>query len=289
MERKEKEVSDPFDKRLTPARPDLAAHHLQGRVQAARFVEGRRMQVKEGVADLKREPRPDARLDTQALYGEIVTVYDEEEGWAWAQLERDSYVGWLPANLLWSRIERPTHCVRVPRAFVFPRPDIKDPPLLALPLGARIEIVSERDSFLVAADGGFVYSAHLMPLEERVADFVAFAEMLIGAPYLWGGKSSLGIDCSGLVQTSLAFAGIMAPRDTDLQEQALGEAFPEGAALRRGDLVFWKGHVGMMRDAETLLHANAHHMQVASEPFAPARARILAAGSAVTSMRRMAR
>jgi cell wall-associated NlpC family hydrolase len=281
-------VSDIFDKRLTPARPDLAASHLEGRVAAARYVEGRRMQVKDGVADVKRAPRPDARLDTQALYGEIVTVYDEEEGWAWAQLARDSYVGWLPANLLWSRIERPTHRVRVPRAFVFPRPDIKDPPLLALPLGARIEIVSERDAFLVAADGGFIFAEHLAPLDERVADFVSFAEMLIGAPYLWGGKSWLGIDCSGLVQTALDFAGVAAPRDTDLQETALGEPLPEGAALRRGDLIFWKGHVGVMRDAETLLHANAHHMQVASEAFAPARARILAAGSAVTSVRRVA-
>lgn len=280
-------MSDAFDKRLTPARPDLAARHLEGRVQAARFVEGRRMQVKDGVADLKREPRPDSRLDTQALYGETVTVYDEEEGWAWAQLERDSYVGWIAANVLWSRIENPTHRVRVPRTFVFPRADIKDPPLLALPLGAEVEVVGERDAFLIAADGGFIYRTHLMPREERVADFVGVAESLIGAPYLWGGKSWLGVDCSGLVQSSLAFAGVEAPRDTDLQETALGDPVPEGAPLLRGDLIFWKGHVGVMRDAQTLLHANAHHMQVASEPFAPARARILAAGSAVTSVKRL--
>lgn len=280
-------MSESFDKRLTPARPDLAARHLEGKVEAARFVDGRRMQVKEGVADLKREPRPDARLDTQALYGETVIVYDDEEGWSWVQLERDSYVGWIAANVLWSRIETPTHRVCVPRTFVFPRPEIKDPPLLALPLGADVEIVGERDKFLIEAGSGFLYRPHLTPREARVADFVAMAESLIGAPYLWGGKSWLGVDCSGLVQTSLAMAGIEAPRDTDLQEKGLGRALAEGEPLRRGDLVFWKGHVGIMQDAERLLHANAFHLQVASEPFAPARERILASGSAVTSVRRL--
>lgn len=281
-------MSDSFDRRLTPARPDLAARHLEGRVQAARFVDGRRMQVKDGVADLKREPRPDARLDTQALYGETVVVYDEEEGWAWAQLERDHYVGWIAANVLWSGIGRPTHRIRVPRSFIFPRPDIKDPPLLALPLGAEVEIVGERDAFAVTKDNGFIFRSHLAALDERVADFVSVAETLTGAPYLWGGKSSLGVDCSGLVQTSLAFAGVEAPRDTDMQEAALGRLLEEGEPLQRGDLVFWKGHVGVMQDALRLLHANAAHMQVASEILEDVRARNLRAGAGpVTSVRRL--
>jgi cell wall-associated NlpC family hydrolase len=283
-------MSETFDRRLTPARPDLAARHLEGRVAAARFVDGVVMQVNHGAVDVKREPRPDAPLDTQALYGERVTVYDDEEGWAWAQLARDGYVGWIAANSLWSRIETPTHRVRAPRTFVYPRAGIKDPPLLALPLGAELRIAGERDAFLVTGDGGFVYAKHLQPIDAPAADFVAVAEAMLNCPYLWGGKTSLGIDCSGLVQTALLLAGVDAPRDTDLQESALGETVAEGAPLRRGDLVFWKGHIGVMRDETTLLHANATHMLVASEPLEEVRARNLRAGAGpVTSVKRLVR
>jgi cell wall-associated NlpC family hydrolase len=281
-------VSETFDRRVTPARPELAARSLEGRVAAARYVDGVVMQVKEGVVDVKREPRPDAALDTQALYGECVTVYDEEEGWAWAQLARDAYVGWIPANALWSRIEPSTHRICVPRSFAYPRASIKDPPLLGLPLGAEVEVVDQRDAFLVTRDGGFIYAAHLAPLSDPAEDFVSVAETLIGAPYLWGGRSSLGVDCSGLAQCALLAAGVVAPRDSDMQETALGVAIDPEAPLRRGDLVFWRGHVGIMRDAQTLLHANAFHMQVASENFAGARARIAASGGgAPTAARRL--
>jgi len=279
-----------FDRRLTPARPDLAARFLEGRVVAERFVDGRLMQVKEGVVDVKREPRPDASLDTQTLYGDTVTVYDEEEGWAWAQLSSDGYVGWVAANTLWSQIYEPTHRICVPRSFIYPRPGIKDPPLLAAPLGAALRIVDERDNFLVTSEGGFVFPLHLARIGDHAPDFVAVAETLTGAPYLWGGKSSLGIDCSGLVQMSLLLAGVNAPRDTDMQEAALGAPvdIESGAPLQRGDLVFWKGHVGIMRNETILLHANATHMLVASEPLALVRERNISAGAgAVTSVKRL--
>jgi cell wall-associated NlpC family hydrolase len=278
-----------MDRRLTPARPDLAAAFLKGRVIADRYVEGAMMEVKEGVVDMRREPRPDAAVDTQVLYGERVTVYDEEEGWAWAQLSRDGYVGWIAANTLWSELSEPTHRVCVPRTFVYPAASIKQPPLLALPLSAEVSIVEERDSFLVTRDRGFIWRAHLAPLDAPAKDFVAVAETLIGAPYLWGGKSVAGVDCSGLVQISLAAAGREAPRDSDMQETTLGTPVEIGAPLQRGDLVFWKGHVGVMRDSETLLHANGTHMLVSSEPLALVRARNLEAGAGdVTSMRRPA-
>lgn len=283
-------MSETLDRRLTPARPDLAASYLKGRVTAERFVDGVVMQVKEGVVDMRRAPRPDSGVETQALYGELVTVYDEEEGWVWAQLARDRYVGWIAANTLWRQVNAPTHRVCVPRTFAYPRASIKDPPLLALPLGAELAIVEERDGFAVTSDGGFVYRAHLVSADDSAPDFVAVAETLIGAPYLWGGKSSMGIDCSGLVQVALLLAGVEAPRDTDLQEAALGAPIELDAPLQRGDLVFWKGHVGVMRDAATLLHANATHMQVASEPLDVVCARNAAAGAGpTTSLKRLSR
>lgn len=281
-------MSETFDRRLTPARPEIAAAYLKGRVTADRYVEGVAMEVRDCVVDLRREPRPDAAVDTQALFGERVTVYDEEEGWAWAQLARDNYVGWIAANTLWRKVSTPTHRVRVPRTFIYPGPNIKMPPLNALPLGAEVAIVEERDSFGVTPELGFIYRKHLEPLSARAPDFVAVAETLIGAPYLWGGKSVMGVDCSGLVQVSLLMAGMTAPRDTDMQEAALGAPLAQEASLQRGDIVFWKGHVGVMRDAATLLHANATHMQVTSEPLDLVRARNEAAGAGpVTSVKRL--
>ncbi|MEK4034172.1 NlpC/P60 family protein [Methylocystis sp. IM3] len=283
-------MTDVFDRRLTPARADLAAAYLKGRVAADRYVEGVVMEVKEGVVDMRREPRPDSPIDTQALYGERVTVYDEEEGWAWAQLAGDGYVGWIAANALWSEVSAPTHRVCVPRTFVYPAASIKQPPLLALPLAAEVSIVEERDSFLVTRDRGFVWRTHLAPLDAPADDFVAVAEGLIGAPYLWGGKSSIGVDCSGLVQIALAAAGQNAPRDSDMQEAQLGAPIALGAPLMRGDLVFWKGHVGVMRDEATLLHANGTHMLVSSEPLERVRARNLEVGAGdITGVRRLSR
>jgi cell wall-associated NlpC family hydrolase len=278
-----------FDRRFTPARADLAAAHLKGHVEATMFVEGREMQIAGPMADVRSAPAPDASLDTQALCGERVTVYEEHEGWAWAQLQRDSYVGYLPAHLLRATPRQPTHRVTALRTFVYPAPNMKVPPLEALPLGAEVTIEGDGE-YVRVADHGFIYAPHLRSLAEYESDFVAVAERFLGVPYLWGGKTALGLDCSGLVQISLAAAGIAAPRDTDVQAREIGTGLPldEPLDLRRGDLVFWKGHVGIMCDALTLLHANAHHMLVAREPFAQARARILAQSfGALRTVRRL--
>lgn len=271
----------PFDPRITPARPDLAAAHLAGKVTATQFVEGHAMHLAIELADLHRAPAHDAPVDSQVLYGENLMLYEAHEGWAWVQLEGDNYVGYLSLAALAEGAITATHRVTANRTFIYPRPDIKAP-ICALPLGAEVSLTGADGNFAKLTSGGFVIALHLMRSGERDHDFVAVAEGFLGVPYLWGGKSCLGIDCSGLVQVSLAQAAIPAPRDTDLQQAALGAPVPLEAAetgLERGDLIFWKGHVGIMRDAQTLLHANAHHMLVASEPLAVARARILSKGS----------
>jgi len=284
-------MTGPFDPRLTPARPDLAARHLEGKVAATRFVEGEVREVVDAQAPVRRAPSPDAPLDTEALKGERVAVYETtEEGWCWGQLEADRYVGWLPANALVLPGLAPTRKVAVLRTLVFPGPSIKLPPMEALSLGCRLAVARHEADFAVTAQGGYVPAQHLAALDMREPDFVAVAERFLGVPYLWGGKSSLGIDCSGLVQVALAATGMASPRDSDLQERTLGVAMApaEGLGdLKRGDLVFWKGHVAIARDGRSLLHANVHHMAVAIEPIATAVSRIKAAGGDVTSVRRI--
>jgi len=280
-----------FDARVTPARADLAAKYLEGQVRAARYVEGRVMEVVEPQAPLRREPRPDAPLLTEALKGERVTVYETNaEGWAWGQLAADDYVGWLPANALAPPRAAPTHKVVALRTLVFPGPSIKLPPIEALPLGAALAVTRIEDRLAVTAAGGYVPAAHLKALGDNETDFVAIAERFVGTPYLWGGKTSFGIDCSGLVQIALTACGMSCPRDSDMQETALGTAVSTAADysdLKRGDLVFWKGHVATLRDRANLLHANAFHMAVAIEPIAGAVARIREAGGEITGVRRI--
>jgi cell wall-associated NlpC family hydrolase len=280
-----------LDPRLTPARPDLAARHLQGKVAAERFADGTVLQVVDAQAPLRHAPSPDAPLDTEVLMGERVVVYEiSEEGWAWGQLEADRYVGYLPANALAAPKAAPTHKVSALRTFIFPGPSFKLPPLAAPSLGARLAIARRHERFAVTESGGYVPAAHLCGLDHVQHDFVAVAERFLGIPYLWGGKTSLGVDCSGLVQLALTACGIVAPRDTDMQERALGVAVAADAAyanLRRGDLVFWKGHVAIVRDPQTLVHANAFHMAVALEEIEEAIPRIRPTDGDPTSIRRI--
>ena len=275
---------------MTPARPDLAAKYLEGKVEAKRFVTGEEFEISDAIAPVRCAPSPDAELSTQALKGERATIYDRNgEGWAWGQLNSDGYVGWLPDRALAKPAGKPTHKVTGLRTFAFPGPSIKLPPVETLVMGAMIDVTRDEGSFVVTRESWYLPRRHVGPIDSRAADFVAIAEQFTGTPYLWGGKSSLGVDCSGLVQVSLNAAGTGCPRDSDMQQDGLGRALDsrEARKLRRGDLIFWKGHVAIVRDADTIVHANAHHMATVIENTSEAITRIKAAGSDITAIKRL--
>jgi cell wall-associated NlpC family hydrolase len=278
------------DPRLTPARPELAAKYLEGKIEATRFVTGEEFEVVDAIAPLRSGPSDDAMLSTQALKGERVTIYDRNgEGFAWGQLNSDGYVGWLPDRALARPAAAPTHKITSLRTFAFPGPSIKLPPVDTLVMGAVVTVIREDGPFAVTRDGCYLPRQHVGSIDRYADDFVAVAERFAGTPYLWGGKSSLGIDCSGLVQVSLNAAGIGCPRDSDMQQDGLGRSLgpAESRKLQRGDLIFWEGHVAVVRDADTIVHANAHHMLTVIENTRDAIARIKAAGSEITAIKRM--
>ena len=265
------------DKRLSAARPDLADERLRGEVEAERFVAGRPAWVAANVLDIRRQPSQDGALDTQALRGAEVRVFEEAGGWAWLQAEADGYVGYADARGLLFAEPRHTHVVRAPRSFLYPGPDLRFPRKGELSIGSLVEVVGHAETrgtrYALLGDGSAVIEAHLRSVGEPAPDFVAVAESLLNTPYLWGGASGFGIDCSGLVQLSLRMAGKNVLRDADQQERSVGEPV-ERMNLQRGDLVFWKGHVAIMADAGNMIHANGHTMLVNYEPLDAAIARI---------------
>ena len=282
------------DRRLTPARPDLAATRLEGVVKAARYVAPEARQVRAAALPLRRAPAAEAPLDTQLLYGEIFDLYEEKDGWAWGQAALDGYVGYAPAGGLARPILPPSHRVASLRSYIFSKPDIKSPPRALVSMNAQLCARPHDETFLELQSGGFIFAGHCAPIEEHTDDYAGVAERFAGAPYLWGGRESLGLDCSGLVQTVLLRAGLACPRDADQQAEALGRDAADGAigtgdgfAFRRGDLVFWKGHVGVMRDAETLIHANAVAMQTTCDPVREFAAGVLARAGPIICVKRI--
>ena len=276
-----------LDHRLTPARPDLAARFLEGRVEAERFVDPVDRRCILPSAAIRRSADATAGMDDQLVYGENFAVLDEADGWCWGFSRADGYVGWVEAAALSADLVEPNSKVTALRTYLFPEPDFRKPPLALLNLNALFRAGRQEGRFVEAIGAGWITAKHTAGRAEYASDFVAVAEAHLGAPYLWGGKESLGLDCSGLVQMSLAAAGINVPRDADQQEAALGSMWKNVTDVperERGDVVFWPGHVGILTDSEHLLHANAYTMDVTLEPFADAEQRIREAENPVRSI-----
>jgi cell wall-associated NlpC family hydrolase len=254
------------------------------------MTSGKIYQIHEPLAPIRRAARVDAPLDTQAFFGERAEFLNSENDWVKVRLLADNYIGFMPSAMLSRNIYEPTHRVIVPRSFVFPKANLKTPPINALIMGAQVKVDEESEGYAQLSTGGYIFAQHLRPADFRFPDFVSVAEHFLHAPYLWGGKSILGIDCSGLVQLSLSMAGIEAPRDSGPQEKTLGEVLPEKLKyddVKRGDLLCWKGHIALARGNGALIHATANFMQVVIEPIAVACERIAKQGIPLTSIRRL--
>jgi cell wall-associated NlpC family hydrolase len=280
----------PPDPRRNAYRDDLAAEGLRGTVKAPAYSPGSDRQFVFPATPLRARPDARASWTTEALFGELAKVYDENKDWAWVQLAADGYVGYVRGSALSPQVTTPTHRVSALGTFLYATGDAKAAPLMPLCMNAQLSIAEVGPSFSRLVDGTFVPSRHVVERNRFVADFVTTAERFVGVPYLWGGKTRFGIDCSGLVQTALQAAGRVCPRDSDMQEAELGQKL-EGAdlidALERGDLVFWKGHVGVMTDGFMLLHANAHHMAAVIEPVRGAIERIARGGMQISAVKRL--
>lgn len=274
-------MSDP---RITPANARVAHKSLRGQVRAATFTAGTVMRVAAPLADL-RCGEDTSRLDRQVIHGDGFRVLERHAGRAFGISDRGGYVGYIPEAAL-APWQAPTHWVQVRATLGFAADDIKAPDPVVLTMGARVRVSETGATLARTVEGWHIPLSHLAPIEAPADDPVTQAETLIGTPYLWGGNSCGGIDCSGLVQAALIAAGLDCPGDADQQQAALGAPLPEGAPLRRGDLIFWPGHVGIMADADTLLHANGHSMSVCYEPLQAACLRIRAQGDGEVSARK---
>ncbi len=277
-----------MDRRLHVYRPDLADARLQGQVEAERFVSGTAVQFAAPCTPVHRAPQPDAMQLTQALMGETALIFENVNGWAWVQLDHDQYVGYVRSESLSTTVHQTTHRVSVATTLIYPKPDLKTQPAILIPMNAKLAVIAEHGQYSELATGGFVFTKH-MSADAAQSDYVAIAEKFLNVTYLWGGKTQSGLDCSGLVQTALHACGISCPRDADMQEKELGTSLHinDLDGLKRGDLVFWEGHVGMMYDESNLIHANGFHMQTVIEPLKLAATRIADSDKPIRSLKRL--
>ncbi len=275
-----------LDSRVNPYRDDLADEKLRRRVAAKHYTSGMDGHITVPVTGMRKTPDNNSSLVSQALFGDAVKIFEQKDGWCWIQLQKDNYVGYVPQRNITEGFIEATHRVCVPASFKYPKADLKTQPAKRLFLNSRICVKSVGDKWCELADGSFVYKSHLALIDEFDNDPAAIAEQFIATPYLWGGNTYCGIDCSGLVQQAFHACGLRVPRDSDMIEADFGEAVADGTSLQRNDLVFWDGHVGIMADAETLIHCNGFHMATVREAFAAARDRISSEYNSLPRIRR---
>lgn len=266
------------DRRLNAYRTDLAEERLRGVVEANNYVSGSPGLICVPLVQLRTRPELECGTDTELLLGETVRVLDTDAGWAWVKADFDGYVGYIPDYAISPVVRSLTHIITAPRTFIYSGPDLKFPTVQALSMGNRIAVIDERETrgtrYFLLEGGQAVIANHCAEVGEPLSgDYVTVASRFLETPYLWGGRSGFGIDCSGLVQLSMMMTGKNVPRDTDMQAKGLGTTI-DRSELRRGDLVFWKGHVAIMEDEKTLLHANGHTMTVSHEGLEDAIQRI---------------
>ncbi|WP_298259201.1 NlpC/P60 family protein [uncultured Litoreibacter sp.] len=272
------------DPRITPANGRIASSHLRGLIESPNFADGEETQCGAAFADIT--GKPEGRRTSQLIYGDMFTVYERRGGFAFGQAAHDGYCGYVNESLL-DRPHDVTHWVAMPFTHIYPGPNMKLMNNGGLYLGSEVQVMDEEGSWSRLSNGGFVPTMHLLPISHRMDDPVTIADLHLGTPYLWGGGTRHGIDCSGLVQVSWRCCGLECSRDSDMQEAELGQPVDLSKA-QRGDLVFWKGHVALVSGDNMIIHANAHHMAVAYEPLSNAIARIEAAGGGpVTSVKRI--
>ncbi len=266
-----------LDRRIHAFRDDLADLSLKGKVDAPRFTSGEPARVVVPSTPLRRAPRPGGPLDTELLFGEEVMVFEKADGWAWVQAKQDGYVGYISCAAIGGTGLAPTHRMNALRGYIFPKPDLKTPPIGILHFGSQITVVGMEGSYAALSEGGFVFSDYLRPVDSVETDPAELAKTFLNTPYLWGGRTSHGLDCSALVQLSWQACGITPPRDSDMLFSSFGEPIEftgDESVLRKGDLVFWKGHVGIWLDEDHFLHSNASDMMVAMAPLSKTADRI---------------
>ncbi len=279
-----------LDARLNAYRPDLADERLRNEVRAQAYTAGKPASAIAPLVALRKQPHPEAPCETQILYGEEVTVFDEHDGWSWVQISRDRYVGYVETAALGRHVAQAAHQVIVPASLIWHLPDLKTPPVGRFYMTSTLSVSRIEGDYARLIDGRYMIARHLAALSMPLRDPASIAMMYEYTPYLWGGKTYAGLDCSGLVQIAWHACGLDCPRDSDMIETSIGEPIEPSSLrpLRRNDLVFWKGHVGMMLDESRLIHANGHHMLVKVEPLHEAVERIARLYGPVTGYRRPA-